>query len=49
MKFILYISQPEVGSAKEFLTQNGFQDLIPVLVDKHKVYIGLQQILVKDF
>ena len=41
MKFILYIlniSQPEVGSAKEFLTENGFWELIPVLVDKHKVY-----------
>ena len=37
MKFILYIAQPEVGSAKEFLTQNGFRDLITVLVDKHKV------------
>ena len=41
MKFILYISQPEVCSAEESLTQNGFRDLIPVLVDKHKVYIGL--------
>ena len=41
MKFILYVSQPvvhvHVGSAKEFLMENGFRELIPVLVDKHKV------------
>ena len=38
MKCVLYISQPKVGSAEEFLMQHGFRDLIPVLAGKHKLY-----------
>ena len=44
---MMHIFKPEVGTAEEeFLSQNGFRDLIPIVVKKHQVFL---EILLGDF